>query len=100
MGQHVFTTNEKFPMGIEAKTEIGYVALLYKSNGGAGLGGGTLRVWATIEGIEVPLPDSKLAIGKLDGNGDVIQMMIFSAAGTLAVELTGATSPNITVAWK
>lgn len=91
-----FTVDGEQPVGIEAKTEIGYVALLYTGD----LGGGTLRVYTTIEGHKAPIPNSKLSAATLDGNGDAIQIMMFSTAGTLSVALTGATAPDVYVGIK
>lgn len=98
MAKQVFTTNTEWAPGLEAKNDAGYYAMSYVSNGGAGLGGGTLRVWTDIDGVKVPVPNSKLTAAKLDDNGDAIQTIIFSAAGAISVALTGATTPNITVA--
>jgi hypothetical protein len=80
--------------GIEARSDAGYRVLSYSG----GLGGGTLRVHTQIEGADiVPVPDTKLAIGDVDGKGDVKQQLQFTSAGNVFVSLTGSTAPNCKV---
>ncbi len=80
--------------GVEARSDAGYRVLSYSGN----LGGGTLRVHTQVEGGDiVPVPDTKLAIGDVDGKGDVKQQLRFISAGNVFVSLTGATTPNCKV---
>lgn len=92
------TANGTWDVGLEAKCDQGYYAMSYASGGGAGLGGGTLEVWTNIDGVIVPVPNSKLNAAKTDDNGQAIQQIIFSAAGNISIVLSGATNPNINVA--
>lgn len=77
--------------GLEAQSEKGYRMLAYSGS----LGGGTLRVYTTVDGVETPVPDSKLHATKLDDNDDVIQQLIFATAGVITVKLTGASGANV-----
>ncbi|MCF1478125.1 hypothetical protein FS782_13700 [Agrobacterium vitis] len=89
-----FTGDDEWDTGIEAKTPAGYVAVSYSGT----LGGGTLRCYCEIDGVKVPVANSKLSAAKTDTNGDVIQMMTITAAGKLYVVLVGSTTPDVTVA--
>lgn len=90
--------NQEKVLDLPGNSDRGYRCAVYTVTG-AGLSGGTLRFWATIDGLKVPIPNSKLTASKNDDNGDLIQMISFSAGGIISVQLTGAgASPNVTVA--
>lgn len=94
MPQHTFTSNEEWNAGIDGWTEAGFRTLAYSGN----LGGGTLKLKSRFEdGIVVPVSDGELNATMVDDNSDVIQQVTFQTAGTILVELTGATTPNVTV---
>lgn len=97
MPTKTFTANTAAPesMGIEARAYAGYRVLSYTGP----LGGGTLQVHTQVEGAAdiVPVPDSKLTLAKVDGNGDPIRQVVFVSAGNVFVTLTGATAPNCQV---
>lgn len=95
----IFDANaEKSVSGLDAKSDSGFRTMVYKSNGGAGLGGGTLEIFTELEGVKTPVPNSKLTAATLDDNGQAIQQVTFSSAGIVWIHLTGATTPDITVA--
>ena len=97
MPTKIFLTNEVWDTKVEAKNAGGYNALVYKSLGGAGLGGGTLAISSLVEDVDSPIPDAKLTEADVDANGDVIQQVLFMTSGIIRVTLSGATSPNIKV---
>jgi len=90
-----FTTNGEKNMGFDARSDAGYRVLSYSGN----LGGGTLRVKTQVPdgGDAVPVPNSKLNATMNDAAGDLKQQLIFQGAGTVFVELAGATNPNCKV---
>lgn len=88
------TANGEHNMGFDARSDAGYRVLSYSGD----LGGGTLRVKTLVEGnVPVPVPNSKLNATMNDAGGDLKQQLTFQAAGTIFVELTGATAPNCKV---
>lgn len=89
------TENGEHNMGFEARSDAGYRVLSYSGS----LGGGTLRVKTQLPdgGDKVPVPNSKLNATMNDAAGDLKQQLVFQAAGTIFVELTGATNPNCKV---
>ncbi len=94
MPQHRFQTNEEYNFGIDGWTEAGFRMLAYSGN----LGGGTLKLKSRFDGgIVVPVSDGELNATMTDDNGDVIQQVTFQTTGTIVVELTGATTPDVTV---
>lgn len=94
MPTKAFTADAVWDVGLEAKCDAGYYCLAYDGD----LGGGSLELWTNIDGLIVPVPNGKLDDTMLDDNGDLVQMVIFSAAGSIIVELDGATDPDVTVA--
>lgn len=94
MPKTTFTDNGEWNASMPGRSDAGYRALSYDGD----LGGGTLQVWCSIEGVKVPVPDSKLSLATEDANGDPVQLIIFSAAGEIYVTLTGATAPDVAVA--
>lgn len=94
MAKKNFTADGVWNVGLEAKNDAGYYCLIYSGD----LGGGTLSISTDIEDVSVPVPNGKLDVTMLDDNGDVIQMVILSAAGNISVELSGATDPDVIVA--
>lgn len=94
MPVHTYSDNEDWNSGIEAQSDRGYRTLVYKDS----LGGGTLEIFTSIEGVKTPVPDSKLTAATVDGNGQAVQQVTFQSSGTVYVKLTGATAPTATVA--
>lgn len=94
MPKHTFSGDETWNAGIEAKCDAGYRTLVFSGS----LGGGTLQISTSIEGVESTVPDSKLSAATLDGNGDAVKQMTFQTSGNISVTLSGSTSPTATVA--
>lgn len=98
MSVNLAANNDEKTLDLPGSSDRGYRCAVYSLTGN-GLSGGTLRFWSTIDGVKVPIPNSKLTATTLDDNGDLVQMISFSAGGTISVQLTGAgASPNVTVA--
>ena len=87
------TADGEWNTGYSGKTDPGYYTLAYSGS----LGGGTLRIYSTIDEIKTPVPNSKLSAATVDDAGDVVQQVIFSTSGTISVALSGATAPNVTI---
>lgn len=88
--------NGDYNLGVDAKTEQGYMCAIYNGS----LGGGTLEFFTTIDTYRTAIPNSKLTALKVDDNGQAIKMISFSAAGALSCTLSGATAPDFYVAQK
>ena len=95
MKEHTFTDNGSFDTGIAAASGNQWHTLAYDGD----LGGGTLQVFGRAGGgaAAVPIPDSKLAAGRTDGNGDTVKVFRFVPFGEIRVTLSGATSPDVTI---
>jgi hypothetical protein len=82
-------------MEIDAESSAGFRTLTYDiSHSGGSLGGGTLCVFTEPHPDMNPVrvPDAKLSAAKLDDNGDVVQQLTFQGAGTVWVQIAGASS--------
>lgn len=96
MATKTFTDNIEENFGLDARnTTGGYRVLSYSGD----LGGGTLTVKTKADEAAdaVPVPDGTLSAADLDDNGNAVQQLVFISAGTVYVELSGATDPDAKV---
>lgn len=94
MAETVFTDNGEWTPDIPSANRTDYRTLAYSGS----LGGGTLSLVAIVGSVEAPVPDSRLSAATTDTQGQVVKSFPFRSAGRIKVVLTGATSPNATVA--
>lgn len=93
MAAKLLSADGTWNTGLQAECQAGYRTLVYSGS----LGGGTLQVFTTIDGVTSPVPDSKLSAANVDGNGDAIKQIVFASSGNISVVLSGATAPSVTL---